>query len=200
MVTRSEPEYAWDFCGGHLAVDFTNTVGDRGGAPQEHLRVYADVLSIASGFLLRVAAGAFAVRVDASPYLLVCTGLLASYLGFGKRSHELALAGERAAAQRAVLQSYKASVLRVALIGTAVATFVSYVMYTRAEHTVRFFGTTRMLWTAPFAAFGLVRFYALVMRPKGESPTEEILKDAPFVLNLLTCAAAISFIIYFRPN
>jgi len=45
MVTRSEPEYAWDFCGGHLAVDFTNTVGDRGGAPQEHLRVYADALS-----------------------------------------------------------------------------------------------------------------------------------------------------------
>ena len=88
--------------------------------------------------------------------------------------------------------------LRVALLATAVATFVSYVMYTRAEHTVRFFGTTRMLWTAPFAAFGLVRFFALVQTPKGESPTEEILKDAPFVLNLVTWAAATVLIIYFR--
>jgi len=68
----------------------------------------------------------------------------------------------------------------------------------RAEHTVRFFGTTRMLWTAPFAAFGLIRFFVLVQTPKGESPTEEILKDAPFMLNLLTWAATITLIIYFR--
>jgi decaprenyl-phosphate phosphoribosyltransferase len=160
--------------------------------------VYVDVLSIAAGFLLRVAAGAFAIDVEASPYLFVCTGLLASYLGFGKRAHELAVAGERAAAQRAVLQSYKAPVLRAALYATATATFVCYVLYTRSEHTVRFFGTTRMLWTAPFAAFGLVRFYLLVQTPRGESPTEEILKDAPFVLNLLTWAAATTLIIYFR--
>jgi predicted RNA-binding Zn ribbon-like protein len=45
MVTRSEPEYVWDFCGGHLAVDFTNTVGNRGEAPEEHFNVYADVVS-----------------------------------------------------------------------------------------------------------------------------------------------------------
>jgi 4-hydroxybenzoate polyprenyltransferase len=160
--------------------------------------VYADVLSIATGFLLRVAAGAFAIDVHASGYLFLCTGLLASYLGFGKRAHELALAGERARQQRAVLESYRPSVLRAALYLTGAATFVSYVLYTRAEHTVQFFGTTRMLWTAPFAAFGLVRFFVLVERARGESPTEEILKDAPFVLNLLTWAAAITLIIYFR--
>ena len=86
-------------------------------------------------------------------------------------------AGERAGEQRAVLRAYRPSVLRAALFATAAATFVCYVLYTRAEHTVRFFGTTRMLWTAPFAAFGLLRFFALVQLPKGESPTEEILKD-----------------------
>jgi len=160
--------------------------------------VYLDVLSIAFGFLVRVAAGAFAVDVQASGYLFLCTGLLATYLGFGKRAHELATAGDRAAEQRAVLRAYRASVLRAALYATALATFVCYVLYTRAEHTVRFFGTTRMLWTAPFAAFGLVRFFVLVQTPKGESPTEEILKDAPFMLNLLTWAAAITLIIYFR--
>jgi decaprenyl-phosphate phosphoribosyltransferase len=160
--------------------------------------VYVDVLSIAAGFLLRVAAGAFAVDVDASTYLFLCTGLLATYLGFGKRAHELAHAGDRASAQRAVLESYRADVLRGALYATAVATFICYVLYTRSEHTVRFFGTTHMLWTAPFAAFGLLRFYVLVQRPRGESPTEELLKDAPFMLNLLTWAAAITLIIYFH--
>jgi 4-hydroxybenzoate polyprenyltransferase len=160
--------------------------------------VYLDVLSIAAGFLLRVAAGAFAIDVEASAYLFLCTGLLATYLGFGKRAHELALAGDRAHEQRAVLRSYRPEVLRVALWVTAAAAFVCYVLYTRAEHTVRFFGTTRMLWTAPFAAFGMLRFYALVQAPKGESPTEEILKDAPFMLNILTWGAAITLIIYFR--
>src|SRR2546430_8483474 len=45
MVTRSEPAYVWDFCGGHLAIDFTNTVGSRGGTPEEHFNVYENVLS-----------------------------------------------------------------------------------------------------------------------------------------------------------
>src|SRR6195256_3430470 len=45
MVTRSEPDYVWDFCGGHVALDFTNTVGNRGDAPEEHFNAYADVVS-----------------------------------------------------------------------------------------------------------------------------------------------------------
>src|SRR6266849_1924998 len=45
MVTHAELGYAWDFCGGHLAIDFTNTVGSRGGTPEEHFNVYEDVLS-----------------------------------------------------------------------------------------------------------------------------------------------------------
>jgi 4-hydroxybenzoate polyprenyltransferase len=160
--------------------------------------VYLDVLAIAGGFLLRVAAGAFAIDVYASVYLFVCTALLASYLGFGKRAHELAVAGPRAAQQRAVLKLYKPAVLRAALYATGAATFASYVQYTRAEHTVRFFGTTHMLWTAPFAAYGLYRFFVLVQAPSGDSPTEEMLKDVPFVLNLFAWAAAITLIIYFH--
>jgi decaprenyl-phosphate phosphoribosyltransferase len=159
---------------------------------------YVDVLVIAAGFLLRVAAGAFAIDVHASVYLFVCTALLASYLGFGKRAHELAVAGSRAAQQRAVLRMYKPAVLRAALFATGAATFASYVQYTRAEHTVRFFGTTHMLWTAPFAAYGLYRFFVLVQAPSGDSPTEEMLKDGRFVVNLFGWAAAITLIIYFH--
>lgn len=159
---------------------------------------YLDVLSISAGFILRVAAGSFAIDVEASPYLLLCTALLACYLGFGKRAHELASAGERAHEQRSVLRAYQPGALRVALFVTGISTLASYVLYTRAGHTVRFFGTTRMLWTAPFCALGLWRFFQIVNSPRSDSPTEEMLKDPAFILNLVTWAIASTLIIYFR--
>jgi 4-hydroxybenzoate polyprenyltransferase len=162
--------------------------------------VYVDVLSIAAGFLLRVAAGAVAISVYASPYLLVCTGLAACYFGFGKRAHELATSGERAHIQRPVLRGYRTDILRIVMYATGVAAFICYVLYTRADHTVRFFGTTRMIYSAPFAAVGLWRFHTLVQSPHADSPTDEMLKDATFMVNGLAWAAAITFIIYyFRP-
>ena len=159
---------------------------------------YIDVFSISAGFLLRVAAGAAAIDVEASPYLFICTALLACYLGFGKRAHELASAGERAHEQRSVLRSYNPTALRAALFATGAATLVAYILYTRAEHTVRFFGTTHMLWTAPFCALGLYRFFQLVNSPRSDSPTEEMLKDPAFILNLVTWAIASTLIIYYR--
>lgn len=162
--------------------------------------VYVDVLSIAAGFLLRVIAGALAIDVWTSPYLLVCTGLLATYLGFGKRAHELQAAGDRASAQRAVLRSYHPGVLKGALVATGLATLVGYVLYTRSPHTVSFFHTTRMTWTAPCAAFGLARFGWLVTRSGShDSPTDAMLKDVWFMLNLAVWGLAITLIIYFRP-
>jgi 4-hydroxybenzoate polyprenyltransferase len=161
--------------------------------------VYVDVLCIAAGFLLRVLAGGYAIDVWVTRYLLLCTGLLACFLGLGKRAHELASSGARAVEQRAVLSSYRQDVLRWTLYGTALLTFAAYVAYTRAAHTINFFGTTRMVWTAPCAAVGLWRFMGLVNDdPRADSPTEEMLKDAPFVVNLLVWAAAVTAIIYFR--
>jgi predicted RNA-binding Zn ribbon-like protein len=69
MVTRSEPDYAWDFCGGQLALDFTNTVGSRGSEPEEHFHVYGDVLSWAesSGALTRAQAQRLAAAAGGDP-------------------------------------------------------------------------------------------------------------------------------------
>ncbi len=181
--------------GGYLAINLAYSHGVK------HV-VYVDVIAIAAGFLLRVAGGALAIRVESSPYLLLCTGLLACFLGFGKRAHELAAAVsvDKAAAQRAVLRGYHAGVLKAALAVTGAATFAAYVAYTQAEHTRAFFHTTRMLWTAPFAAFGLLRFYALVTRTSSnDSPTDAMLKDAAFVINFILWAAATTLIIYFKP-
>jgi 4-hydroxybenzoate polyprenyltransferase len=162
--------------------------------------VYVDVLCISSGFILRVLGGAYAIDVWVTTYLLVCTGLLACFLGFGKRAHELASAGERAHEQRPVLRGYSARVLRWAMITIGMMTLGAYVAYTRAPHTIQFFGTTRMVWTAPCALVGLLRFWWLVHAdPHGESPTEEILRDVPFMANLIVWAAAVTTIIYLRP-
>jgi len=98
-----------------------------------------------------------------------------------------------------VLRHYRADALRWALWVLGGATLAAYVLYTRAPHTLRFFGTTRMVWTTPCAAYGLLRFYSLVMRKDvHDSPTDMMLRDAPFVLNFLLWAAAVTLIIYFR--
>jgi 4-hydroxybenzoate polyprenyltransferase len=161
--------------------------------------VYVDVLVIATGFLLRVVGGAVAVHVWTSPYLLVCTGLLACYLGFGKRAHELEVAGTRAGEQRAVLSRYDARVLKVMLWLSGVATLGAYVMYTLSPHTIGFFHTTRMIYTAPAAAFGLIRFGQIVSRPHAESPTDAMLKDAAFVATVLLWGVSVILLIYFHP-
>ena len=159
---------------------------------------FLDVLSIASGFLLRVEAGALAIGVPASPWLLVCTFVLAAYLGFGKRTHELATAGARAGEQRAVLSRYNLPLLKVILWALAAATCAAYVAYTLSPHVRTLFGTNKLLYTSPFAAFGVVRFLLLVSRKaSAESPTDEMLRDLPFMANLGLFAVALVAIIYF---
>jgi decaprenyl-phosphate phosphoribosyltransferase len=161
--------------------------------------VYVDVMVIATGFLLRTGGGALAIPVEASPYLLVCTGLLALFLGFGKRLSELQQAGARGVQQRASLAGYRASTLEAAMWLTGGATLLAYVLYTRAPHTLVFFGTEHMWWTAPFVAFGLVRFVHILRRQSGgESPTDAMLRDPIFILNLIGFAAVAVLVIY-RP-
>ncbi len=159
---------------------------------------FIDVLSIAGGFILRVEAGAVAIGVAASPWLLLCTFTLAGFLGFGKRAHELASAGERAREQRAVLSQYNLSHLRVILWVMAVSTCAAYVLYTISPTTQAAFGTDRLLYTAPFAVFGVIRFISLVgNKASADSPTEEMLRDLPFMINLVLCGIAFVSIIYF---
>lgn len=159
---------------------------------------YLDVLMIALFFLMRVLAGAYAVDVEPSVWLLVCTFLLATFLGFGKRAHELATSA-RAAEQRAALARYNLKFLRWVLVGLAVAIFGVYVAYVRAPQTVAFFGTDRLIWTVPFPLFGILRFIGLATnRADAESPTEEMLKDWPFMLNLVAYTAVAFVALYLR--
>jgi decaprenyl-phosphate phosphoribosyltransferase len=160
---------------------------------------FVDVTMIASGFILRVLAGAAAIGVPASRWLLLCTALLAMFLGFGKRAHELAWAERngRSTSTRAALAGYRLPVLRVAMFGLAVVTLAAFGAYTLDEHTVAFFGTNRLVYSTPFVAIGIVRFLFLALWwPKDESPTEAMLKDPWFLLDLGAAAVTMLYVIY----
>jgi 4-hydroxybenzoate polyprenyltransferase len=159
---------------------------------------YADVACIALGFVLRVVAGGLATRIEVSVYLIACTALLALFLGFGKRSHELSgVALGIGKKQRASLEAYSPRALDWALGLTGFATIATYVTYT-VDPTTRAMFHSDWLWlTTPMPAFGLLRFLFLVRnRPKAESPTQEILRDVPFVLNLILWVIVVTVIVY----
>jgi 4-hydroxybenzoate polyprenyltransferase len=165
---------------------------------------FLDVSLIALGFVLRVLAGGIAADVHVSGYMLACTALLALFLGFGKRRHELAL--ENAAKQRAALEAYSTRSLGIALAVTGVATALTYVAYTLDPVTRAFFNSNYLWLTIPFTVYGLVRFLFLVSGRAGrglqaESPTQEMLRDVPFVLNLVVWVIVFVAIVYkLRPN
>jgi decaprenyl-phosphate phosphoribosyltransferase len=160
---------------------------------------FVDVGIIATGFILRVLAGAAAIDVPASGWLLVCTALLATFLGLGKRAHELAWAERTGETRetRAALAGYRIPVVRAAMFVLAIVTCGAYFMYTVDPHTVAFFATDELPYSSPFVALGILRFLSLALwYPKDESPTEAMLKDPWFLLNLLAAAATVLYIIY----
>ncbi len=160
---------------------------------------FIDVGVIASGFIMRVLAGAAAIDVPASGWLLICTALLATFLGLGKRAHELAWAERTGQAHetRASLAGYRIPVVRAAMFALGVVTCVAYLAYTVDPHTVAFFSTDQLPYSSPFVLLGILRFMSLALwYPKDESPTEAMLKDPWFLLNLLAAAGTVLYIIY----
>jgi decaprenyl-phosphate phosphoribosyltransferase len=160
---------------------------------------FIDVGLIASGFLLRVLAGAAAIDVPASRWLLLCTALLALFFGLGKRGHELTWASQhqRAATTRAALAGYRIEVVRVLMIGLAIATSAAFTAYTLAPHTVAFFGTSRLVYVAPFVVLGTARFLMLALgRAGAEPPTDAMLRDPWFLLVLAAATAMTIYAIY----
>jgi 4-hydroxybenzoate polyprenyltransferase len=157
---------------------------------------YVDVLCITAGFELRVLAGSLAIGVQPSAYLVAVMGLLATFLGFGKRMHELRQ-GREAEKQRAVLAHYDERALNYLLAGTGTATVALYATYTLDAHTRASFGTSHLVITTAFTAFGVWRFLHLVRnRPDAESPTEQMLRDPAFLVNLVVWAGAVLATIY----
>lgn len=166
--------------------------------PLKHI-VIIDVLTIAIGFVLRVAAGAIAVAVPMSQWLLVCTILLALFMGLSKRRHELTLLADGAIGHRRILQEYSPYLLDQMISVVTASTLMAYVFYATSEETAAKFGTSLLGLTIPFPLYGIFRYLYLVHhREGGGSPAELLLNDRPLLACVALWGLAVVVIIY-RP-
>jgi decaprenyl-phosphate phosphoribosyltransferase len=157
----------------------------------------ADVISIASGFVLRLVAGAIAIGVLASSWLLVCSFSLALFLGFGKRRSELALA-EQGRVYRPVLKAYTASTLDSAMGISATLTLMCYMLYTIAPETRETHGTANLIYTVPPVFYAILRFIFKVQDARGESPEELLLSDRIMILTGGAWVGLVVLVLNFR--
>jgi 4-hydroxybenzoate polyprenyltransferase len=162
-------------------------------------QVILDVFVLASGFVLRVVGGGVAISVEVSHWLLLCTTLLALFLGFSKRRHELVRLGQTAGAHRQVLGEYNSHFLDMMIGIVTASTVMSYALYTVSEETVQRFHTRGLLLTLPFVLYGIFRYLYLVYnKNQGEDPTQSLLTDRPMVINLCLWALTAGVIVYWQ--
>ena len=164
----------------------------------KHL-VILDVLTIAIGFVLRAVAGAVAVNVEISDWLLVCTVLLALFIGLAKRRHEIVLLADGATHHRPILGEYSAYLLDQMITVVTASTLMAYVFSTISPETREKFGTPWLDLTIPFPLYGIFRYLYLVHRREGGgSPAELLLTDRPLLICVALWALTVALIIY-RP-
>ena len=173
------------FLAGFITLQVAYTAG------LKHL-VLIDVLAIAGLFVIRASAGAEAVDVRISPWLLICTGLLALFLALGKRRAELVLVGADETPGRPVLEGYSLALVDQLVSVVAASTVIAYSLYT---FTAR--DSKAMMVTVPFVVYGVFRYLLLLQRRElGEEPENVLLTDVPLLLTIaawaLTCAIVLA--------
>ena len=164
----------------------------------KHL-VILDVMFLAAGFVIRVAAGAVVARVEASEWLFLCTLLLALFLGFSKRRHELTLLEGGASHHRRVLVHYSPELLDQMVVIVATSAILCYILYTVWPATVEKFHTKHLIYTVPFVIYGIFRYFYLIhQRNSGGDPTGSLLTDRPLLVSVLLWLTVAVAVIYFR--
>ena len=161
--------------------------------------VILDVFLIAAGFVLRVVAGGVAIFVPLSSWLIICTSLLALFIAFGKRRHEIVFLEAQAPLHRPILREYSAYLLDQMISVVTASTVIAYSLYTVSEDTVQKFGTSNLILTTPFVLYGIFRYLYLVhQKSQGGSPEEMIFRDRPLAAAIILWIMAVVIILYFR--
>lgn len=159
--------------------------------------VILDIFMVATGFLLRVIAGALAIRVEISSWLLICTALLALFLSMTKRRHEYFLLPGNASAHRPILKEYNPYLLDQMISVVTASTLIAYCLYTVSEETVAKFHTRNLILTTPFVLYGIFRYLYLVhQKNQGGTPEEIVLKDKPLLLDIILWIISVGLILY----
>jgi 4-hydroxybenzoate polyprenyltransferase len=154
--------------------------------------VILDVMSIALGFIFRVAGGAVAISVAISPWLVLCTFLLALFLGFSKRRNELLILQEEAQSHRRILEHYSLEFIDNMLSIVTASTLISYSLYT-------FFASDNKysMVTILFVLYGIFRYqYIIYNKGMGESPEDIVLTDKPLIVNIMLWILTSVIILY----
>ncbi len=157
----------------------------------KHIAI-VDVLTIATGFLLRAMAGAVAVKVPLSSWFLLCAGLGAIFLALEKRRSELSTLQNSADSHRPVLQRYSSALIDRLEAVVLPGLLVSYIFYS----FLSIHGQWMML-SVPFVIYGIMRYQQLSSQNDSSTgaPEDVLLKDRPIqiaiVLWLLTCAGVL---------
>jgi 4-hydroxybenzoate polyprenyltransferase len=158
-----------------------------------------DVFIIAAGFMLRVLGGAYAINVQVSNWLVLCSLFISLFLGFAKRREELVQGEESpSATKRQTLLHYRVDFIDQLLTIAAAGTVISYALYTVAPRTVEIFGTDRLIYTTVFVMYGVFRYMFLVHTTStAENPTNAVTSDVPIIVNAVIWIAVCVFLIYF---
>ncbi|UCC65047.1 MAG: decaprenyl-phosphate phosphoribosyltransferase [Anaerolineae bacterium] len=161
--------------------------------------VIVDVLSIAAGFVMRVGAGAAVIPTQRfSPWIYVCMTLLALFLGFGKRRHELALLASDANNHRRVLDDYSLRFLDEMMGVVTASTVMAYAIYTFSAEGLP--PNHSMMLTVPFVLYAVFRYlYLIHVRGEGGAPEEILLGDLPFLVDVTLWGILVIVLIYLAP-
>ena len=160
----------------------------------KHL-VILDVFAIAAGFILRAVAGALAIHVIISPWLYVCTLLLALFLGFSKRYNELLTLQDAAPEHRRSLADYTPAMLEQLTSILVASTIMAYSLYTFSAENVP--ANHSLMLTIPFVLYGIFRYYYLVHRKNlGGAPELVLLRDLPLLLDVALWSAVSVAVLY----
>ena len=158
-----------------------------------------DVLAISAGFVLRAAAGAVAIDVHISSWLLICTGLLALFLGLSKRRHELVILEKEVSQHRVALSGYSPRVLDQMISVVTASTVMAYALYTVSAETVAKFGTRLLGLTIPFVLYGIFRYlYLVYIKGEGGSPERSLLHDRPLLIDIFLWVVTAGLILYLK--
>ena len=160
--------------------------------------VILDVMIIASGFLLRAIGGAFAIQVPISSWFILCTMLLALFLGFVKRRQELSLLESQAGQHRRSLNDYSAQFLDQVIAIVTSGALVSYALYTMSPEVTEKLGTPHLNLTIPFVLYGLLRYLYLVYnKGQGGDTATTLLRDFPLQITCLLWMLTLCAVLYF---
>jgi len=164
-------------------------------------RMLIDVITISMGFVLRALAGAVAIPVAISPWLITCTFTLCLFLGFSKRRCELAAFADvnQAGLHRPTLLRYSTDLLNHLLSVSAGIAVVTFLLYCMDARTVSSLGTNYLIYTTPLVVYGIFRYAMLVESGQVSGPTDVVLSDLPFIATVVSWSALAVVIVYAGP-